>query len=202
MLIGIDIDGVIFPWADVANEALVRRFGIADPGPHTSWFHIKDTIAPEHWEWLWTKEGQEVVFSQSSPVYDGVVEAILALLKAGHEVHFVTHRDPRRTAIHTARYLDRHFGKHPWGGLHIVQNATEKADLLDWDVFVDDKPETVTSLLVSSDAHVFMPDRPWNQELVWKGVAEDEDDIVGFTRYTAPAQIVRWVEETELVTHA
>lgn len=164
MKIGIDIDGVLYPWTDAANEAVIARFGVADPGPHRYWGWLKEQLAPDQWAWLWTDDGSYAAFSRMGLTYPGVVEAFLPLLKR-HEVHFVTHRDPRRTAVLTSLFLQFHFHAHPWAGLHVVQNGTPKHRLADWDAFVDDKPETVENMLRHTGARVFAPVRPWNGEL-------------------------------------
>lgn len=182
MRIGFDIDGVLFPWTEVANEALVAKFGIPDPGPHRSWDYVRNTVDPKHWAWLWTPEGSDAVFSQVDRVYPDVVQVVNHLLRRGHEIHFVTHRDPRRTSGHTAAFLARHFGDHPWAGVHVLQNSVPKHTLGTWDAFVDDKPETVRNFLFESwTRHVFCPARLWNDELA---------GVYGVVRYTNPWQIV------------
>lgn len=186
MIIGIDIDGVLFPWEEAARDALVAEFGIEKPAPSTTWSYLKGVLEPGQWGWLWTREGQDATFGQVGRVYPGVTGAVNALLRAGHHVHFVTHRDPRRTAVHTATFLALHFGRHPWGGVHIVHNDVAKRRLARWDVFVDDKPETVWDFLANSNARVFAPVRPWNTEL-------EEDTTDQLTRYVHPDDIVRWV---------
>lgn len=166
MNVGIDIDGVLFPWADVANKAVMLKFGVPDPGPHVEWQHLKTKLTNEQWQWLWSAQGQDVVFSQHWQIYSGAVEAFTALLREPrYRCHFVTHRDPRRAAVNTGGYLARHFGAHPWAGLHVIQNACEKHTLMDWDVFIDDKPETVRAMLANTDALVMAPARPWNTGL-------------------------------------
>ena len=69
----------------------------------------------------------------------------------------MTHRDPRRTAVLTATFLSLHFGRHPWGGVHIVRNSVEKHRLMPWDAFVEDKPETVWKFLKQERALVLAP---------------------------------------------
>lgn len=181
MKIGIDIDGVLFPWDDVARDALVARFGIPRPGPSTYWHFLKDNIPGPFWHWLWSAEGQMAVFSQVWRTYPGAVEAVNALLIAGHQVHFVTHRDPRHTTGHTAAFLGLHFGRYPWAGVHVVQNSVEKHSLQRWDAFVDDKAETVWKFLAQERARVFAPARLWNDELA---------GATGLVRYTDPREIV------------
>lgn len=182
MRIGIDIDGVLFPWTDVANEAVMERFGVPDPGPHVEWEHLKNLLTRDQWGWLWTAEGQDVVFGQIERTYPGAVEAVNAITRHGeHEVHFVTHRDPRRAGVHTAAFLALHFGAHPWAGTHVIQAAMEKHRLARWDVFIDDKPETIWDFVANTDAEVFTPARPWNTELAddgWIHRYEDPQEIV------------------------
>jgi hypothetical protein len=62
-----------------------------------------------------------------------------------------------------------------------------KRTLARWDVFVDDKPDTVFDFLANTNAQVFAPVRPWNVNAL-------EDGIGGFRHYTDPMDIVRWVE--------
>lgn len=185
MLIGVDIDGVLYPWEEVVRDVVRERFDIELP-TMAYWDAYKDALGSERWAWLWTREGSDAMFGQVGRIYPGVADAITALLKSGrHDVHFVTHRDPRRTAVHTATFLALHFGRHPWGGVHVLRNGMPKRRLARWDVFVDDKPETCWDFLANSNAKVFTPVRPWNTEL------DEEPDV---TRYVHPEAIVRWVE--------
>lgn len=189
MLIGIDIDGVLYPWDECARDALVVKFGIERPGPSLDWDYLKNNIDPAHWRWLWTEEGQNLCFGRVPRAYPGVVEAVNSILRSGeHEVHFVTHRDPRRTAGHTAAFLQYHFGGHPWAGVHVLQASYPKRRLARWDVFIDDKPETVWDFLANTNAQVFSPVRPWNGEL-----AEDEAATTKLIRYDDPRQVAAWV---------
>jgi len=191
MIVGFDIDGVLFPWDEAARDALVEKFGIERPGESTHWSYLKDVLEPHQWNWLWEAEGQSATFGQVERTYPGAVEAVNALLRAGHRVHFVAHRDPRRTALLTARFLTLHFGRYPWAGVHVVQNSVAKRRLGSWDVFVDDKPETVFDFLHNSDGvQVFAPVRPWNADEL-EGF---EESTYGFAHYEDPMDIVRWVE--------
>lgn len=198
MRVGIDIDGVLFPWDEAANEALMERFGIPDPGPHRYWNWLEDRVTPEQWAWLWSAEGQDVVFSQVARVYASAVSSFNAILKnPANRVHFVTHRDPRRTALWTAEFLQHHFGGHPWAGLHVLQNAVPKHTLAEWDVFIDDKVETVLAMLEHTRAQVFVPARPWNEELanpLWPGSwAWHRYGAPRLIRYDDPAVVAEWV---------
>ena len=190
MRVGIDIDGVLYPFNELANAALVERFGIPDPGPWTYWNYLKDVVTREQWSWLWSAQGQDVVFGHVEAVYPGVVEAFSSILKSGHEVHFVTHRDPRRTALHTAAFLTFWFGSHPWAGVHVIQRGMAKHRLAEWDVFVDDKAETCEEMLFRTRAQVFAPVRPWNAELER---FHSEHSASRLIHYTDPRQVADWV---------
>lgn len=187
MNVGIDIDGVLFPWDDAARAALRLKYGGERIAPSTSWNYLKEQMPRDRWDWLWSAEGQALVFGQVR-TYPGVVPAFNALLRdPERRCHFVTHRDPRRTVVHTAAFLDRYFGGHPWAGVHVIRNATPKHSLAQWDVFIDDKPETVYDMLAWTDAQVFAPARPWNTEL---------GDLRNprLVRYDDPWTIVKWFE--------
>lgn len=205
MRIGIDIDGVLYPWTDAANAALVERFGIEDPGPHLGWDWLKEQITGEQWRWLWTPEGQEASFDRIHSTFPDVVEAFGAILASGHECHFVTHRDPVLTSGWTADFLAHHFRGYRWAGLHVLGNSYPKHSLMEWDVFIDDKPETVKDFLLYTRAQVFSPVRPWNGELEgahWNATSwlthytypgVNWHATPRLTRYTDPRQVAEWV---------
>jgi hypothetical protein len=186
LTIGVDIDGVIFPWEHVVTEVAAERFGV-ELGPMVTWDTFKQVLGRDAWDWLWTAEGSDLVFGQLDRVYPGAVEMVLDMLKAGHRVHFVTHRDPRRTGHLTAEYLRLHFGAHPWAGVHVLQNACRKCDLMTapgWDVFVDDKPSTLNEMSAYTDAMLFCPARPWNRDVV---------SSQWCLRYDEPAEVTAWL---------
>jgi hypothetical protein len=183
--IGIDIDGVLYPWAQAANEAVMEKFGVPDPGPHRQWDWLKKQLTPDQWAWVWTQEASDAVFGRVGLTYPGVVEAFVAILASGHECHFVTHRSPARTGLATAEFLARHFGHARWEGTHVVTAGTPKRTIAEWDVFIDDKPETVCDFLANTEAQVFAPMRPWNMEL--------DPEADRFVHYLDPREVAEWV---------
>lgn len=189
MKICVDIDGVLFPWDQVAREALEDRSGVS-LGPSTYWHDIRDSVLTSEWRWLWSAEGQAHVFGQVRRSYESAVDVVRVLLRDRHEVHFVTHRDPRLTAVATARFLSRHFGgEPPWAGLHLVKSRTPKRTLAAWDVLIDDKPETVLDMAARETTMVFAPLRTWN-------MAELEDADGPFLHvYEDPQDVLVWIRE-------
>lgn len=159
MKIGIDVDGCIYPWITAVNDAVAERYGIEGLTDHPYWMYLKDQLTNEQWEWVWSSEGAEPVFGRMDLIYDEAAEAINALCNE-HEVHFVTHRHPRRLTEITGRWLNKYFRN--YAGVHTLHNICKKHTLGQWDVFIDDKPSTVLEFLNCTDATVLVPDRPWN----------------------------------------
>lgn len=186
MRIGVDIDGVLFPWDTVARRVLHARYGDVSQEPSRTWSALKGEVSKSAWHWLWSTEGQQRVFGQIEHSYGDAVDAVRALLDTGHQVHFVTHRDPATTIHHTAAFLREHFWGRRWAGVHSIRSTTHKTDLGRWDVFVDDKPSTVLGFVERESTRVFAPRRPWNES--------ELEDVPGLSLYDDPMDVVRWVE--------
>ena len=187
MNVGVDIDGVLFPWEDAVKEAALERWGVT-LGELTAWDTYEHELGPERWGWLWTPEGTDAVMGRTELVYPGAAEAIRGVLELGNRVHFVTHRDPCLAGAHTAAFLARHFGGLRWEGLHVTRSSVAKRTLARWDVFVDDKPDTVFDFLANTNATVFSPLRTWNAD-EYAGLYEAH-----LYAYRDPAVILEWFE--------
>lgn len=184
MRIGIDIDGVLFPWDAVARVALG-----AGQEPSGHWYGLRDEVTKSQWSWLWnTDEGRHAVFGQVEHSHPDAIEAVRGLLITPRcEVHFVTHRDPSTTLAFTSRFLNHHFAGYRWHGVHSIRNGTPKRRLARWDVFVDDKPETIWDFAKRSPrVKLFAPRRAWNTDL--------EGDR-RLTYYEDAAAVLTWVRE-------
>jgi len=160
MLIGIDIDGTLYDWTKAVNQAVVAQFGIPDPGPHTSWDYLKDLLGgDDRWAWIWSNEAAPYVFGAEGMLYDGCQRVVNDLCRE-HDVHFCTHRNPAKTGAVTARWLNGHF--QGYRGLHVLDNGVSKSDVMDWDVFIDDKTETIAEFMENTVVDVLVPTRDWN----------------------------------------
>jgi uncharacterized HAD superfamily protein len=162
LTIGIDIDGTVYPWTRAANEAVMGRFPeTEDPGEHQAWDYLKSVLgSDERWRWLWSPEAAERVFGRLDLIFEHAADTINALAKE-HDVHFVTHRNPEKTGVATAMWIREHFSGYK--GIHVLDNSVRKCDVLNWDVFVDDKVETIHEFCVETMVSpLLMPTRPWN----------------------------------------
>lgn len=161
MLIGIDIDGTLYQWTVAANDALIEKFGIDDPGEHATWNHLYDRLTPEQWAWLWSDLAAESVFGREDLIWPGS-RGVVNALALKYEVHFVTHRNPHNLAGVTGDWLATHFVD--YRGVHVVDSEVEKHTIADWDVFIDDKIETVEAFASAlPNCLTLMPFRPWNE---------------------------------------
>lgn len=185
MVVGFDIDDVLYPWVPIVHRTVLRELNIDLP-PLTRFSEWE--IYPDAWNWLWQEHVQLEIISHFHRVIKGMKGVVRHIAEAGHEVHFVTHRkQPEYSTLPTAKFLERHFGHFPWGGVHVLSPHMPKAELMDWDVFVDDKSETIRDVLHRTDAMCFAPARTWNVDLEGYGDGR-------LVRYTDPWAIAKWVD--------
>lgn len=191
MRIGIDIDGVMYKWDKTARYML--RDVLPDSPYKTvlkqeslGWDWIKEQIAPEHWQWLWT-EGVRLGLFRYGHMYPGTIQAIRKLATLG-DVILITHR-PKEAVTDTLSWLGHmHL---PLAGLHLLTNTEPKS----WvrpqcDVYLDDKPDNIVDLCENTEAkRVVLMRRPWNA--MWTPDAQS---------WPATAYDVKnWTEFTEIV---
>lgn len=159
MRIGIDVDGTLYRWTTSVNAAVEERFGVAGlDDPHPRWDYLREVLTPEQWRWVWSRDAAEAVFGRRDMAYPGSRRAVNSIC-AEHEVHFVTHRNPRVLTGVTGQWLaSRYFG---YAGVHVLYHSVSKVGLADWDVFVDDKAETIAEF-ENAGVRILIPDRPWN----------------------------------------
>lgn len=163
--IGIDIDGCLYPWTQAVNEALELKYNLPAIGDHTHWDYLQERITKPQWEWIWSSSAVGAVFGRMDLIFPGAQDAVNQLCR-DHEVHFVTHRHPRRTAEVTGRWLNHYFRNYT--GVHVVHNRCRKYQLGHWDVFIDDKPQTVLEFCEFTEALVLAPKRPYNGNLIYE----------------------------------
>jgi 5'(3')-deoxyribonucleotidase len=177
--IGIDVDGCVYHWTKAVNEALADKFEVEGLEEHTHWDYLQEHVSKQQWEWVWSADAAEMVFGRLDMIFPGAKQAVNQLCQ-DHEVHFVTHRHPRRVGGITGHWLRYHFRNYT--GVHVIHNRCEKHTLGTWDVFVDDKPSTVEEFLENTEARVLMPVRPYNEHLVDSGrlfVFDHWDEVPG-----------------------
>lgn len=158
MRIGVDVDGTVYHWTRAVNEAVEEKFGVEGLAEHTSWDYLRNQLTDDQWHWVWSKQAAKPVFARKGMAFPGSRKVVNSLC-AEHEVHFVTHRNPRVLTGVTGQWLaSRYFG---YAGVHVLYHSVSKVGLLDWDLFIDDKPETITEF-EEAGVRILVPERLWN----------------------------------------
>jgi 5'(3')-deoxyribonucleotidase len=162
--VGLDLDGVIYQWADTARYLIRIHHSIALP-ESTYWEYIKDNVPQEVWSWLWDR-GVDLGLFRYGHVYSGAIDGIRELQ---HEVdlHIVTHR-PRSAINDTLAFLSYITGtpelRDAFRGVHMLSDEQPKSSV-GMDIYVDDAPHVVQDV-IRQGARAVLVDRPWNQRVV------------------------------------
>lgn len=161
--IGVDIDGVLFPFVDSLCTHAVTSLG-----------RSKQSLpAPTQWDFsaAWGMTSAELVELMHDGVdngallldeapYPGVVAGLGRLRAAGHTVHLVTDRAwlgrrEQAAEARTVAWLERN--KVPHDTLHFTKDKTA----VPTDVFIDDRPENYEAL-AGAGVDVFLRGHAYN----------------------------------------
>lgn len=161
--VGIDIDGVLYPfWIELKRWLANQHYpALEKVGVPTHWHFYKD--------WGMTEEQFDNechnavnygnVFWSGDP-YPGAREALLRLQKAGHEIVLITNRFYGKPGISekaTEYWLRSH--QIPYDELHLVRDKTTVQPRPDY--FIDDAAHNVEAMR-DVDVYAVLCERPWN----------------------------------------
>ena len=163
MRLGIDLDGVV---ADF-NAGWIRlhrdEFGSElHPEMVVTWDGLHElggfADMEAFWQWAQGNEDRPSIFRHLD-VYPDALDTLHALDRAGHDIVIVTTK-PRWARIDTLRWLADN--ALPTAEVHMIDDKY----LVDCDVYLDDSPHVLPSLLQHRpDATVCRFIRPWNEPL-------------------------------------
>lgn len=158
--IGVDIDGVLYPF-DLAARTLLRLRGVdvnvADDAQY--WNHTAEIVGREAWEWIWGP-GRRQVF-EAAPPYPGAIKA-MRRLENDVRIVYVTHR-PLDVAHITLRWLAYH-KLNPHAVIHASgENKSQYAE--GCIAFIEDRAENAREIADATDAEVWVPCRTWNTDV-------------------------------------
>lgn len=165
MRIGIDADGVLYPFEDGLRTYLVDFVGM-DPQQLcsiTRWhFYEEWGLSREQFKEYYTDAiNVGVLFANPGP-YEGTREGLLRLIEAGHTLHVVTARGdtghPGQAEGMTRFWLAMH--------LPPISSLTFSADktVVKADVFLEDKIENYDAL-DAAGVRAYLMNRPWNEQV-------------------------------------
>jgi hypothetical protein len=160
MRVGVDLDGVVYPFVDALRNVLVSR-GIRTaeqcPEPNIYDFGVAEWGLPDdEWPSCFTSEKwAPIVFSVGSP-YRMAISGLSLMRQDYHEIHFVTHR-PKPAEEVTKVWLANQ-------GIS-YDSLTFSADktVVPVDIFIEDTTKQALSL-DEAGIPVVIIDRPWNQD--------------------------------------
>jgi hypothetical protein len=197
--IACDVDDTLYSFRETARDELVRR---AQDSRHVKSRQVYERAAYATWnDWRTPADllggfrwgdvidachTDEVILSRTP--YVGAVEVIWELVKAGHEITYMTSRKPP-TAKATAEWLGKNgFPFAGWndGGAQLILSGSDKLPLLErHDVLIDDRPRTVIRFVFTPAAtarFAFVKMGEWNFNLTdvpgvyvaptWLGIRE------------------------------
>jgi hypothetical protein len=159
VIIVCDLDGVVYEWGRTARYMLKEYKGynnLKDEAP--DWDYYERMVSIEDWKWLWT-EGIKLGLYRYGHVIKGAILGIRGLQDLGNSVVFVTHR-PKSAVQDTLDWLS--YVRLQPAGVHILTNQEMKTSV-PADLYIDDKPETISDVMLNSNAHAVVFNQPWNQ---------------------------------------
>lgn len=162
MRIAIDIDGVLYEWADTARYLLSRYTDSKVPHPR-SWYGLRDAVDTDAWNWLWSEHGGIAAgLFRHGDVVNGAVDGVMALVRQGHELVIATHR-PRAAIRDTLAWIDYTWSRcdpYPWSGVHLLCEQEPKSTV-PADILVDDKGANIREWADAGRIGILFR-RPWS----------------------------------------
>lgn len=165
MKIAIDIDGVVRDWVGKVQEVYKRVYPDHWTKEVTEWsmspfFEIGKGINAFIWDGKYTREIYE-----TADAYDGAVEDVGRLIKAGHEVFFLTSQPNQEAERCTDLWCSLMFP-----GIKVVHaSSPENKGMTEAEIYLDDSMVVLNALEKTRPASSKVCiARPWNAEYVGK----------------------------------
>jgi len=149
--IGCDIDGVLADFTSAFNALVRVEFDIKLPNPAPTWnWHREGGVTREQESKLWDYIKNSMWWGTLHAL-PGALDAIEKLnlrSKGGHDIYFITSRPGKLSKYLTEVWLKYHGMDTPT--VLVTSDKGPVAKGLRLDVFVDDKPENITDVLIHS----------------------------------------------------
>lgn len=163
MRLGIDLDGVCYPFHEVCRVWFAQRLGRWLP-PVTTWdFHIEQWgISEEYF-----RDELELALVSGDLWWQGTptpgCRTVLQRLAVDHEIIIVTHRAFKGFEIDT-RWATYHWLSHHRIAHHELIFSKHKVEL-GLDLLLDDAPRNLNAAMALDEIAIAY-DRPWNRDVV------------------------------------
>lgn len=159
--IGIDLDGVAYPFVETIQKFASKKFGVDMP-PFEHWndHEKKWGLTHEQLRDLMVEALRANELWWSGKPHDGFVQATADLYQAGHEIVIATDRLQGAPSAFLAETATRHWLRFHGVVYDELLFTHDKRDA-NADIFIEDRPKAVPTLRLAGVDAVYM-DRPWN----------------------------------------
>lgn len=164
-LIGLDVDGVLYRWGKAVRAVMLDKYGLDIP--EDEWFS-KEHCTAEQWDWIWSKEGVELVFGSGEP-FPGAVEFVSKLREVA-SVRILTACPPLAQDARV-KWLRKHgilYDELAWVDPPAkndgISAAHKSAVMPHCDYYIDDNPGNCVELSKNTNATVILVDHSWNRD--------------------------------------
>ena len=160
MRLGVDVDGVLFDFHGAACHLLnvhkgyhLRREDVQE------WDYIPRMVGREDYAWLFKPDGGiEAGLFRFGHIIKSAIEGIHAIRDMGHELVIITHR-PAVAVQDTLDWLS--YCRFKPAEVRILSDESPKTNVAA-DVYIDDKPETISAVMLNTGAQAIIFDQAWN----------------------------------------
>ena len=153
--IGMDIDGVLYPWHTAVYNYLRIYNGCPPPSYRDLWLDPHKYMSEEKWAYI---ASLPILYSTIFP-RKGVLDLLNTQDKAGHTIYYITNRESHLERV-TRKYLADH--KFPQlSNLILTKDKEQEVRILEIDIFVEDRPKNLEKL--AGLCRTIGIIQPWNE---------------------------------------
>ena len=169
--IGLDLDGVLYPWHQIIYEEVKFRKGIEEDY-REFWRKAKE----ENYHRVLLEALVEVpMFYSQRDIRSHVLEVVNELAKM-YQIFYITTR-PESARSATLNWIER--SKLPYASnLIITQNKKPYISMLECDYFVDDKHKTIDDIKDITNAILFKADYFYDEDVEGYNYIETLDELL------------------------
>lgn len=166
-LVGVDLDGICFNFLGAFCKWLEDKAGVKMPEDEeiTSyyWYETVDGLDKDTFWDEFHKFGYAQGYRNLN-LLPGTLEALDALVNAGHELIYITNRPSYARECTIAALATHNF---PFRDRLIFARGSKAPVIREYnvDAFIDDSPRTIAEICVNTDARIYCRDYPFNRSI-------------------------------------
>jgi hypothetical protein len=177
MILGIDVDGVLRDFITSLYKVFLSEYpqydnGTLKPENHTEYDLAKIFPIGNKIHIFYQKKFAKDIFYDMARPYEGVIEVMNNLYKAGNIINILTANTVENGYV--AEWLE--YYEIPYNTIYHFKELKDKASV-ECDVYIDDNVEVVRNLLrvCPPTKLIFLQERPWNNVIIEKDIKRIKD---------------------------